>query len=91
MNKQELVTQVAQYSGLTKSDAEKALDATIQAITTSLQSGGDVRLVGFGTFSTSQRQASEGRNPRTGEKIAIPARRLPKFSPGKQLKEAVTV
>lgn len=91
MNKQELVTQVAQYSGLTKSDAEKALDATIQAITTSLQSGGDVRLVGFGTFSTSHRQASEGRNPRTGEKIAIPARRLPKFSPGKQLKEAVVV
>lgn len=89
MNKQELITQVSQQSGLTKADAERALDATIHAITSTLQSGDDVRLVGFGTFTTAHRQKSEGRNPRTGEKISIPATRLPKFRAGKQLKDAV--
>jgi DNA-binding protein HU-beta len=59
------------------------------AITDALRSGGEVRLVGFGTFSVSQRRASEGRNPRTGEKIQIPASKQPKFKAGKGLKEAV--
>ncbi|MBX9977379.1 MAG: HU family DNA-binding protein [Alphaproteobacteria bacterium] len=89
MNKQELITQVSQHSGLTKADAERALDATIHAIQATLKSGDDVRLVGFGTFTTAQRQKSEGRNPRTGEKITIAATRLPKFRAGKQLKDAV--
>ncbi len=89
MNKQELVTHVSQNSGLTKADAERALDATIEAVTSALKSGDDVRLVGFGTFTTAERQKSEGRNPRTGEKINIPATRLPKFRAGKQLKDAV--
>ncbi len=89
MNKQELITQIASHSGLTKADAERALDATVKAITKSLKSGGDVRLVGFGTFTTAQRAKSEGRNPRTGQAITIPAARLPKFRAGKQLKEAV--
>lgn len=89
MNKQELISQIANHSGLTKADAERALDATVSAITKSLKSGTEVRLVGFGTFTTAQRAKTEGRNPRTGQKITIPATRLPKFRPGKQLKEAV--
>ncbi len=89
MNKSDLVASVAKNAGLTKADAEKAIDATFSSITSSLQAGADVRLIGFGTFATAQRKATEGRNPRTGEKIAIPAKRMPKFRPGKQLKEAV--
>lgn len=91
MNKQELVSHVSENSGLTKMDAERAIDATIHAITSTLQSGDEVRLVGFGTFTTAERQQSEGRNPRTGEKIQIPATRLPKFRAGKQLKDAVAL
>jgi DNA-binding protein HU-beta len=89
VNKSDLVTNVAKASGLTKADAERAIDATFQTITKSLKKGDDVRLIGFGTFATASRKATEGRNPRTGEKIKIPAKRLPKFRPGKQLKEAV--
>ncbi len=89
MNKQELVSSVSNASGLTKSDAEKAVDATFASISTSLQKGEAVRLVGFGTFDVAQRAESEGRNPRTGEKITIPARRMPKFRPGKQLKDSM--
>ena len=89
MNKQELITEIASHSGLTKADAERALDATVSAITKSLKTGGDVRLVGFGTFTTAQRAKTEGRNPRTGQKITIPATRLAKFRVGKQLKDAV--
>ena len=89
MNKQDLISRIADQSGLTKADAEKALDATTNAITATLQSGDEVRLVGFGTFTTADRKATEGRNPRTGEKIDIPATRLPKFRAGKQLKDAV--
>ena len=89
MNKQELIAQIAHHSGLTKADAERALDATTVSITKTLKSGDDVRLVGFGTFTTAQRQKTQGRNPRTGQAITIPATRLPKFRAGKQLKEAV--
>lgn len=89
MNKQELITKIAHESGLTKADAERALDATVSTITETLTSGDEVRLVGFGTFTTAERAKSEGRNPRTGESITIPATRLPKFRAGKQLKDAV--
>ena len=71
------------------SDADKVVDATFEAITHALKGGDEVRLVGFGAFSVSQRAASEGRNPRTGEKIQIAASKQPKFSAGKGLKDAV--
>ena len=89
MNKQDLIDAVAGSSGLTKADAVKAVDALFAAITDELKGGGDVRLVGFGSFSVSQRAATEGRNPRTGEKIAIPASKQPKFSPSQALKDVV--
>jgi DNA-binding protein HU-beta len=89
MNKAELITAVAEQSGLTKADADKAIEATFAAIASALKSGDDVRLVGFGSFSVAERAASEGRNPRTGEKIQIAASRQPKFSAGKGLKDAV--
>ena len=89
MNKADLVAKVAELSGLTKADADKVVDATFDAITAALKGGDEVRLVGFGSFSVSQRAASEGRNPRTGEKIQIAASKQPKFSAGKGLKDAV--
>jgi DNA-binding protein HU-beta len=76
-------------SGLSKADSTRAIDAIIDSITKSLKRGDDVRLVGFGTFCVANRKATEGRNPRTGEKIQIPAKKLPKFKPGKGLKQAV--
>jgi DNA-binding protein HU-beta len=89
MNKSELVSSVSSLSGLSKADAEIAIESTFSSIMESLKSGNDVRLVGFGTFAVVDRAASEGRNPRTGEKIQISATRVPKFRAGKQLKEAV--
>lgn len=89
MNKQELIDAVANGSGLTKSAAQAAVDALFASITEALKKGEEVRLVGFGSFSVSQRAASEGRNPRTGEKIQIPASKQPKFSAGQSLKTAV--
>ena len=89
MNKNDLVSVVAEKSGLSKSDSTSAVDGVFDAITDSLRGGGEVRLVGFGTFSVSQRRASEGRNPRTGEKIQIPVSKQPKFKAGKGLKDAV--
>ena len=89
MNKQELVGAIADAIGLTKADTEKAVDATFDAITNALKTGEDVRLVGFGSFSVSQRAATTGRNPRTGEAIQIAASKNPKFSAGKGLKDAV--
>ena len=89
MNKQDLVNQVADSSGLSKSDASKAVESVFDTITSTLKSGGDVRLVGFGTFSVSQRKASTGRNPRTGEPMTIPASTQPKFKAAKALKDAV--
>ena len=89
MNKNDLVAAVASRTGLSKSDAAKAIDGMVDAITDSLKGGGEVRLVGFGTFSVSHRKATTGRNPRTGEKIDIAATNVPKFKSGKALKAAV--
>jgi DNA-binding protein HU-beta len=89
MNKNDLIAAVAEVTGLTKADAAKAVDAVLDSITGSLKKGKEVRLVGFGTFKVSKRAASEGRNPRTGETIKIPASKRPKFTAGKALKDAV--
>jgi DNA-binding protein HU-beta len=89
MNKNDLVSAVADASGLTKTDAAKAVEATFDAVTKSLKKGDEVRLVGFGTFSVAKRKASTGRNPRTGEEMKIPASNQPKFKAGKALKDAV--
>ena len=89
MNKQDLVSAVADASGLTKADAAKAVEATFDAITGALKKGGEVRLVGFGTFAVGKRAARVGRNPRTGAAIKIKAAKVPKFRPGKALKDAL--
>lgn len=89
VNKNDLVSAVANSAGLSKSDATKAVDGVFDAISGALQGGDEVRLVGFGTFSVAARAASEGRNPRTGDKITIPASKLPKFKAGKGLKDSV--
>ena len=89
MNKNDLVALVADAAGLSKIDATKAVDAVFDGIIQSLKKGVEVRLVGFGTFDVSDRAASEGRNPRTGEKINIPASKQPKFKAGKTLKDAL--
>ncbi len=89
MNKQELIGNVAESTGLTKNDASKAVEAVFDSISGVLKRGDEVRLVGFGTFSVSKRKASTGRNPRTGEPMSINASTQPKFKPGKGLKEAV--
>lgn len=89
MNKNELVAEVAKEAGLSKSDITKAIDGMLTTVMSTLSKKEDVRLVGFGTFSVADRAASEGRNPRTGEKIQIPASKQPKFKAGKGLKDAV--
>ena len=89
MNKNDLVAAVATNTGLSKTDAAKAVDGVFQAITDALKSGDEVRLVGFGTFAVAERASSEGRNPRTGEKIVIPSSKQPKFKAGKGLKDSV--
>ncbi len=89
MNKQDLISTVADASGLTKADASKAVEALFDGITGALKKGDEVRLVGFGTFSVSKRKASTGRNPRTGAPMQIKASSQPKFKAGKVLKDAV--
>lgn len=89
MNKSELISGIAEISGLTKADSERALDAFIKTVESTLKSGDDIRLVGFGTFCVATRSATIARNPRTGEEISIPERTVPKFKPGKQLKDSV--
>jgi DNA-binding protein HU-beta len=89
VNKNDLVAAVATGTGLSKTDATKAVDEVFDQITSALKKGDDVRLVGFGTFLVTKRAASQGRNPRTGEPLNIPASKRPKFTPGKGLKEAV--
>lgn len=89
MNKGELVASVSKKAEMTRVDAEKVIDAVFESITEALKSGDEVRLIGFGIFATAERAATEGRNPKTGEKIDIAAHRIPKFKPGKQLRDAV--
>ncbi|MBL6762060.1 MAG: HU family DNA-binding protein [PS1 clade bacterium] len=89
MNKNDLISQVADDAGLSKADATKAVDAVLDNIAGALGNGGEVRLVGFGTFSVTHRKATTGRNPRTGEAIQIKASNQPKFKAGKALKDAV--
>ncbi|HSL66255.1 MAG TPA: HU family DNA-binding protein [Gaiellaceae bacterium] len=90
MTKQEFVGRVAQKSGLSARDAAKAVDAFLDSITETLKGGDSVTFTGFGKFSTSQRAAREGVNPRNpGQKVHIPAARVPKFSAGSGLKSAV--
>ncbi|MEM7021397.1 MAG: HU family DNA-binding protein [Pseudomonadota bacterium] len=89
MNKNELIAAVADETGMSKADVGKAVDATFSTIVEALRSKDDVRLVGFGTFNLTERSASQGRNPRTGEPIKIPASKQVKFRVGKGMKEAV--
>ena len=89
MTKVELIAAVAANAGLTKKDAEKAVTATIDVITETLQKGEKVSLVGFGTFEVRERKERQGRNPQTREPMTIPASKLPPFSAGKALKDAV--
>jgi DNA-binding protein HU-beta len=85
MNKGELITKISEDTGITKTQANDALDSFIEAVTKTLKGGGKVTLVGFGTFSVSKRSARNGRNPQTGAIIKIKARKVAKFKAGKEL------
>ena len=85
MNKAELVAKIAEDAGITKSQANSALDSFIEAVTKTLKGGGKVTLVGFGTFSVSKRNARTGRNPQTGAVIKIKAKKVARFKAGKEL------
>ena len=89
MNKTELVAKIAEKAEIKKVDAEKALKAFEEAVTAELVAGGEVRLVGFGTFEVTERAARTGKNPQTGKEIKIAACKAPKFKAGKALKDAV--
>jgi len=89
MNKNELISAVAEKAELTKAQAGEAVDALFDIIADTLKSGVEVRVIGFGNFSVTARAATEGRNPRTGDTIQIPASKTPKFKAGKGLKDAV--
>ncbi len=89
MTKADLVSKIADKAGLTKTDSEKALNAFLESVQGTLVSEGKLTLTGFGTFAVEQRKARNGRNPRTGEEIKIPASKVVKFRPGKILKDAV--
>ncbi|NLT94974.1 MAG: HU family DNA-binding protein [Clostridia bacterium] len=89
MNKTELVSSVAEKAGLTKKDAEKAVNALFASVEEALAKGEKVQLVGFGTFEVRERKARTGRNPQTGAEIQIPAAKVPAFKAGKSLKQAV--
>jgi DNA-binding protein HU-beta len=90
MNKSDLIDAIANGSGLTKADAKKALDATMDAITDALKNGDRVALVGFGSFSVSTRSARKGRNPRSGAEIDIPAKKVVKFKAGAELSKSIS-
>ncbi len=89
MNKTELIDHIAKQSDISKAAAGRALDAMVGAVKTTLKRGGTVTLVGFGTFAVGRRAARTGRNPRTGEAIKIKAAKVPKFRPGKGLKDSL--
>ena len=89
MNKGDLVAAIAGDADLTKAQAQAAVDSFLGNVEAVLQRGGKVTLVGFGTFSVSERSAREGRNPQTGQPIRIPAKNVARFTPGKALKDAI--
>lgn len=89
MNKNELISVVADKAGLTKAQAGDAIDATLDAITGVLKAGDEIRLLGFGNFVVADRKATTARNPQTGATVNVPASKAPKFKPGKALKDAV--
>ena len=87
MNKQELIGTVAETTGLSRSDASRAVEGVFDAIGAALKRGDEVRLVGFGTFSCSRRKASTGRNPRTGETVSVAEKVIPVFKTGKEMRQ----
>jgi DNA-binding protein HU-beta len=89
MNKADLINSISEKTGLTKSKSNEVIDAFLESITDSLSDGDKVTLVGFGTFTTSQRDARKGRNPKTGESIDIPAKKVARFKPGSDLTKSV--
>lgn len=89
VTKKEIVDHVADKCDMTKADAERALESVVGMVSEHLVKGDEVAIAGFGTFATSQRAAREARNPRTGESVQVPAMKVPKFKPGKALKDAV--
>ena len=89
MNKTELIEHIAKNADLSKAAATRALEAAIGAVKTTLRKGGTVSLVGFGTFAVGKRAGRMGRNPKTGEAIKIKSAKVPKFRPGKALKDAL--
>jgi len=91
MNKSELVAKISEGADISKASAGRALDSLIESVTTELASGGDVALVGFGTYKVNDRAARTGRNPQTGAEIQIAAAKVPAFKAGKALKDAVNV
>ena len=89
MNKQELITSMAEKTSLNKTNSEKALNAFIESVQEALANGEKVQLIGFGTFETKERAARVGLNPRTKERIDIPAKKVPSFKAGKEFKEKI--
>jgi DNA-binding protein HU-beta len=89
MNKSELIDVIAEQAEISKAAAGRALDATVAAVKDALKAGDSVSLIGFGTFSVGERAARTGRNPRTGNSLNIKAAKVPKFRPGKGLKDAI--
>lgn len=89
MTKSELVTKIAEKTGVPKADTAKSIDAFVEVVGNALTDGDKITLVGFGTFKVVERKEREGRNPSTGAKIKIPAMKLPKFVPGKALKDQI--
>ncbi len=89
MNKQELVEKVSEKAEISKSNAAKTINALLDIVTEELAAGGSINLVGFGNFKVTERKSRPGRNPATGETIQIPSAKVPRFTPGKALKDSV--
>lgn len=89
MNRSELISEIAKKANLTKKDAEKAISCFVEVVEETLKKGDSVQIPGFGKFAVSKRPLTTGRNPKTGERMTIPARNVPKFVTGKHLKESV--
>jgi DNA-binding protein HU-beta len=89
MKKTDIISRMAEGAGITKAQADKAMEGLFEAVKDGLKDGGKVTFVGFGTFSVAERKARAGRNPKTGEVVEVPAKRVPHFKPGKELKAMV--